>query len=425
MAKPLKLGDIGVGESSSGGNVEMRDVSVRRTAATRGKSASPLRGSKRRCDTEGNIGGSTEFMDVGVRVCVDEVSEMSSVSAKLRKYVFAEANRISKAGSEFILQCASDYEKMLVRMMMKNERLEGRIDEYEKRMKERVSVSKSYASVSGSSVSVPRVSGTDRKKSVTDVSERVKERTYAVVVKPMDENVRMSSEQVKESVMKNVSGELNVRVRAVRKTRNGGVAIEAASEKEVRMISECRKFAELGLKVEPPKKIGPKVVVFDVPNDLANECFLKELYEKNVKNADCGVSREEFMERVKVVSRNNKKDACVGNVIVEMSRSVRDIVLKEGRVYVRWCACRVKEFVNVLRCYKCFAFGHMMRECSMTERLCQKCGETGHLRDKCKKECVCRNCRMKGKDASHSVLSVECPEYVRMLMRERIRISDD
>lgn len=66
-----------------------------------------------------------------------------------------------------------------------------------------------------------------------------------------------------------------------------------------------------------------------------------------------------------------------------------------------------------------------MRECSVNERLCQKCGESGHLREACKKEDACRNCKMKGSKCDHLVLSVECPEYVRMLNRKRMRISDD
>ena len=104
---------------------------------------------------------------------------------------------------------------------------------------------------------------------------------------------------------------------------------------------------------------------------------------------------------------------------------MRDVLVREGRVYVKWRACKVKEFVNVLRCHKCFAFGHMMRECNGEKRLCEKCGETGHLKDKCKNASVCRNCRLSGKKSDHSVLFVECPEYVRMLERERLRISED
>ena len=72
------------------------------------------------------------------------------------------------------------------------------------------------------------------------LNERVKEKTYAVVVKAKDEFVKMTSDEVKEKVMKNVSGELNIRVRAVRNKRDGDLAIEVASE--VRMLRECKKF---------------------------------------------------------------------------------------------------------------------------------------------------------------------------------------
>ena len=129
--------------------------------------------------------------------------------------------------------------------------------------------------------------------------------------------------------------------------------------------------------------------------------------------------------RARVVNRTSRKGANVGNVVIELFQGMRDVLLREGRVYVKWCACKVKEFINVLRCHKCFAFGHMMRECNVENRLCEKCGDAGHLKDKCKNASVCRNCRLSGKKSDHSVLSVECPEYVRMLERERLRNGED
>ena len=50
--------------------------------------------------------------------------------------------------------------------------------------------------------------------------------TFVVVVKAKNDSVKMTSEEVKEKVMKNESGDLNIHVRAVRKTRGGGLAIE-------------------------------------------------------------------------------------------------------------------------------------------------------------------------------------------------------
>ena len=70
---------------------------------------------------------------------------------------------------------------------------------------------------------------------------------------------------------------LNIRVEAVRKTRSGGLAIEADSENEMKMLKECKKFGDLGIKFEPPRKIGHKVVVSDVENEMTNDDFMNEL----------------------------------------------------------------------------------------------------------------------------------------------------
>ena len=57
--------------------------------------------------------------------------------------------------------------------------------------------------------------------------------------------MRNESEEVKEKVRKNVSGDLKICVRAVRKTRSGGLPIEAASERDIKMLRECKKFGAL------------------------------------------------------------------------------------------------------------------------------------------------------------------------------------
>ncbi|CAK9834510.1 Uncharacterized 50 kDa protein in type I retrotransposable element R1DM [Anthophora retusa] len=314
----------------------------------------------------------------------------------------------------------------MMRLVTKNERLQGRLDECKERELrsecERTSRAMSYADVTASGVR--GVNGAKHATGVS-VSGKPRERTFAVVVRAKDANVKMTSDQVKDKIMRDVSGQLDVRVKAVRKTRSGGVAIEAATAKDLQLLRECKKFDDVGLKVEMPKKIGPKLLVFDVPCEIANDEFLNELYARNVKDGKCCMSEGEFKDRSRVVNRMNRRNANVGNVVVEVTKSVRDALVEEGRVYVKWRACKVKDYVNVLRCYKCYAFGHMMRECSVKDRLCQQCGESGHLRNDCKKERMCRNCKMKGSKCDHSVMSVECPEYVRVAEREKARISDE
>lgn len=63
------------------------------------------------------------------------------------------------------------------------------------------------------------------------------------------------------------------------------------------------------------------------------------------------MSVEEFSERVRIISRGGKKDAVVGNVVIEVSRSACERLISEGRMYVEWSAFKVR---------LCFGVMHVM-----------------------------------------------------------------
>ncbi|OAD54903.1 hypothetical protein WN48_05898 [Eufriesea mexicana] len=70
--------------------------------------------------------------------------------------------------------------------------------------------------VSSLSFAAVAAKGLDGPKSVraASVKKSVPERTYAVIVKPRDKSMKMTSEEVKQKAMKNVSASVNVRVNA-------------------------------------------------------------------------------------------------------------------------------------------------------------------------------------------------------------------
>ena len=197
----IKLGSILGGEE---GDVEaIQDVDMQAPSTSKGgrpatgvsRSVSPVKRVNRGLE-------SGKSASVRASDCVDEVSAMREVSKKLRKFLFTESNRISKSVSEFTLKCVSDLEEQMIRMIAKNERLLGRLDECEKQLREKdMRVNETFASVAGKTAGV-RVSAA---KQAVSVKETVRERSYAVVVKPKDDSVKLSSEQVKECVLKNVS----------------------------------------------------------------------------------------------------------------------------------------------------------------------------------------------------------------------------
>ncbi|OAD53244.1 Peptidyl-prolyl cis-trans isomerase CWC27 like protein [Eufriesea mexicana] len=122
-----------------------------------------------------------------------------------KEIMFTEDNRVSKSACEFVLKCVAEYEEQMVRIISKNERLNGRLEECEKRVDRSVCASSlSFAAVAAK--------GLDGPKSVraASVKKSLPERTYAVIVKPRDKSVKMNSEKVKQKAMKNVSESVNV-----------------------------------------------------------------------------------------------------------------------------------------------------------------------------------------------------------------------
>lgn len=81
--------------------------------------------------------------------------------------------------------------------------------------------------------------------------------------------------------------------------------IETVNEQERDAIKECTKLGELGLQANLPGRISPKVILYDVPNEMKNETILEQMFEKNLK--EC-MTQDEFNKRVKIINRlsNNR-----------------------------------------------------------------------------------------------------------------------
>lgn len=136
-------------------------------------------------------------------VAAIELMCMKAIELRLRKFLFNESSKVSKSASEYILNCVGKYEEQLMRMLAKNERLQGKLDECLSRVSRDVAQSvcevadASCASVAGKEPVRNVISANVECKS--DSVRKEKERNYAVVVKSNNESTKLSSEQVKES----------------------------------------------------------------------------------------------------------------------------------------------------------------------------------------------------------------------------------
>lgn len=97
---------------------------------------------------------------------------------------------------------------------------------------------------------------------------------------------------------------------------------------------------------------------------------------------------------------------------------MRDFLLQQDRVFIGWGSYRARDFVSVLRCFKCLGYGHSARNCSKAEAVCGHCCMEGHIVSACPSRQlgpVCGNCKLRGRDSGHHVRSLSCPEYSRVM----------
>lgn len=173
---------------------------------------------------------------------------------------------------------------------------------------------------------------------------------HAIVVRPKEGE--MASERVKEIVLKEIQPKMKetTQVSAERMIRSGGIAIKTASEQDVTKIKSCELFEKSRLKIDAPRKIGPKIIIYDVLEDLTNVELIKDLYARNL-NAN------EMIERVRIITRGGKKGSNRTNVIIELPGKAWKYLLDVGRVYIGWNSFKTNDFEVVPRCYGCSVTG--------------------------------------------------------------------
>lgn len=87
-------------------------------------------------------------------------------------------------------------------------------------------------------------------------------------------------------------------------------------------------------------------------------------------------------------------------------------------VNIGWTRCRMRKRVNIKKCYKCWATGHIATNCQGPDRseLCLRCGRKGHKAGNCSNNMYCPICSEPG----HRAVSTGCPEFRKAIRDSRL-----
>lgn len=119
------------------------------------------------------------------------------------------------------------------------------------------------------------------------------------------------------------------------------------------------------------------------------------------------------------LTKNAKWKNSASIAIVEVDACTFERLITKGKVNVGWDRCKVFEAISVLRCFKCWSYGHKFDECKES-LCCPRCADSHEVKD-CKAEFeTCTNCvkhnqkkpdTAKHVDVCHSAWSYECAVY--------------
>lgn len=128
-------------------------------------------------------------------------------------------------------------------------------------------------------------------------------------------------------------------------------------------------------------------MIYDIPKKDEKET-LKEIWERNFE----GMTEQEFFRAFKVKrkikqaqDRRSKEKEEKETWIVETSSGVFRRSMEHGRMYIGWLAVKVKEYIDVVRCFKCQGYGHIGKVCNDKKDTCGRCAEA-HRTEKCEAE---------------------------------------
>jgi len=229
----------------------------------------------------------------------------------------------------------------------------------------------------------------------------------------------LSSDDIKSQLRCHVKpGESGLRIKGLKTTAKGGVLLIADSSSDLKVITDNEALRAAGLRIEPPKAPSPRIIIRRIPCQMDADEIVSNIFKLNLGDMsnDQGHLRPSF--------KKGKYTNGTVDWVFEAHPTVKDRLIKLGRVYLGWEKCLVQCYATPLRCFKCQQYGHMARKCKAETDTCGHCAETGHRYAECPKkesEPKCVVCKSMGKPYLHKAADNGCKSHQKEIKRLKVR----
>lgn len=246
-----------------------------------------------------------------------------------------------------------------------------------------------------------------------NIQTNIAQKPPALLVKHPDK----TSDETKKIIQDTINPtEEGYQVVGLRKTRNTGVVISTKDENS-KMTEMKEKLEKKGLVVTLPGLKRPRIIIYGVDSDMDEENLLKAIHAQNYEKE--GRTLEEVKANFKPIFKTGRKNMPTRNWVLETSPAARkNAVQQKGKMQIGWYSCRVEDYVEVTRCYKCQGTNHTAAKCKEQNETCSHCGQIGHSHKVCSKKNEppkCVNCAKLGLKADHPAVDRSCAFYLKQV----------
>ena len=206
--------------------------------------------------------------------------------------------------------------------------------------------------------------------------------------------------------------EAGLEVLSVRRTRKEEILLVLKKGGDIRAFKKALDQA-VGARADVRTLVTTKVVeIRDVDETTTREEVAAALSK--------ALGREELVAPCRLYSRFDGVRAAV----VQLAEADAKSLLQLGRIRLGWVNCRIREHVQVPRCFRCLGYGHDSRSCKNPSRkdACWRCGCATHVAKDCRDPPRClTGLDRGGRDVAHAAGSSSCPVFGEALKSLRCR----
>ncbi|CAH1967305.1 unnamed protein product [Acanthoscelides obtectus] len=252
--------------------------------------------------------------------------------------------------------------------------------------------------------------------SVQKWSDVVKAKRPPLIIKP--KNSSQNSVKTKLDVTNKVDPS-QINIAGVRNTANGGIQIECENDESMQKLHEAARNALADrYEIQIPEFKKPKIVIVGVYDKYLREI---DIFINKLKDM-CGTSEITFVRKYKPRRKEHF------NVLLEVSNEAFNYFIAQKKLRFGWDSFLLYEFVSVLRCFKCWKYGHMANLCKQEQFTCPLCAGN-HKADQCTSSNKrCSNCeyisnvlKIKNIEYNHTVFDRNCTSYLRQVEKTRLK----